>query len=78
MKSKSENLIDPNLDILICEEQDPHFGKYPCPCCGDRKAGDRYDCKAILRYQSAIDVLKDYDGSPIIYSVCPDCYCNFQ
>ena len=46
---------------------EPHFSKTPCECCGDTKAGSRYEATAVgkkLRFEEL--------------SVCPECIVDFQ
>jgi hypothetical protein len=88
MKTKSENLIDPNLLSFVFPAHgeddsegvyDPHFSRYPCQCCGDRKAGDRYSVIAVYRDQYGDKGrIEKMDSPDRCFSVCPDCVQSYQ
>ena len=89
MKTKSENLIDPNLLMFVFPPSqdgedaegasDPYFSRYPCECCGSRKAGDRYAVIAIYRDQYGDKGrIEKWDSPDRSFSVCPDCVCSYQ
>jgi hypothetical protein len=65
--------IDENGEMT---HADPYFSKWPCGCCGDYLAGNRYDCKAL--------VLLNRDGRQShhllneTFSCCEDCVCKYQ
>jgi len=86
MKTKSENLIDPNLLAFIFPSTgdaegatEGHFGKWPCECCGDNKAGGRYAVMATYRDQyGEKGRIEKWDSPDRCFSVCPDCVSTFQ
>ena len=88
MKTKSDNLIDPNLLSFVFPAQgedesgeiyDPYFGKYPCECCGNRKAGDRYSVIAVYRDKYGDKGrIEKWDRPDRCFSVCPDCVQSYQ
>ena len=72
-----KNLIHPKLYSLVltafydehgqATDSEPHLSKSPCDCCGDRKAGDRYECNAVVN---------DKGTHPLCVpsiNACPDC-----
>lgn len=84
MKIKTrKNLIHPNLVSFEPRELeancggielvyfDSHFSKSPCDCCGDKKAGERYECAPVIK--SDIHPL-NWD----FVNVCHDCVDAWQ
>ena len=78
-----KNLIHPKLVALHPRQMetncggvelvysDPHFSKSPCDCCGNKKAGDRYECEVVIKS----------DIHPLCFdfvNVCPDCVVTWQ
>ena len=51
------------------------FSWRPCPCCGDRLGGERYEVKAIRWNPKARGTISVMRGS---FWVCPDCVYNWQ
>ena len=82
MKTKSDNLIDPNMLMFVFPDdscRDPSFGKWPCECCGDWKAGDRYSVIAVYRDRNGDKGrIEKWDSPDRSFSVCPDCVCSYQ
>lgn len=82
MKTKTDNLIDPNLLMFSFPDdssKDPFFGKWPCECCGDWKSGDRYSVIAVYRDQYGDKGrIEKWDSPDRCFSVCPDCVQSYQ
>ena len=47
----------------------------PCPCCGDRLAGERYEVKAIYYNRKSPSTISVMRGS---FWVCQDCVVEYQ
>ena len=78
--SQTTNRISPRLQYLhaVRNEEtgdalDPYFAKWPCDCCGDHLAGNRFDAEgvALTEDEKELEILD-------IYSVCPDCLVRWQ
>jgi hypothetical protein len=74
-----QNEFHPGLSAIYAKQDeegnalDPHFSKSPCDCCGDRLAGNRYNCLAVIRLLSGRLDHTDGNGTPLTLEACPSC-----